>query len=34
MVAIFGVLFLGEKLSLANWLRCVLIGGGAILIAF
>lgn len=34
LVAIFGVLFLGEKLSLMNWLGVVLIGGGAILIAF
>ena len=34
LVAIFGVLFLGEKLSLMNWLGVALIGGGAILIAF
>ena len=34
LVAIFGVLFLGEKLSLMNWLGIVLIGGGAILVAF
>ena len=34
MVAIFGVLFLGEKLSLMNWLGIALIGGGAILVAF
>ncbi len=34
LVAIFGVLFLGEKLSLLNWLGVVLVGGGAILIAF
>ncbi len=32
-VAIFGVLFLGEKLTLANWLGVALIGGGAILVA-
>ena len=34
MVAIFGALFLGEKPSLVNWLGVVLIGGGAILVAF
>ncbi len=34
MVAVFGVLFLGEKLSLMNWLGVALIGGGAILVAF
>ncbi len=34
LVAIFGVLFLGEKLSLMNWLGVALVGGGAILIAF
>ena len=34
LVAIFGVLFLGEKLSLMNWLGIALIGGGAILVAF
>ncbi len=33
LVAIFGVLFLGEKLTLANWLGVALIGGGAILVA-
>lgn len=33
LVAIFGVLFLGEKLSLLNWLGVALIGGGAILVA-
>jgi len=33
LVALFGVLFLGESLSLVNWLGVVLIGSGAILIA-
>ena len=33
LVAVFGVLFLGEKLSLMNWMGIVLIGGGAILVA-
>lgn len=33
LVAIFGVLFLGEKLSLINWLGVALIAGGAILVA-
>lgn len=34
LVAIFGVLFLGEKLSVLNWLGVALIGAGAILVAF
>jgi bacterial/archaeal transporter family protein len=34
LVAIFGVLFLGEKLSLLNWAGVGLIGLGAILVAF
>ncbi|MGE0749412.1 MAG: EamA family transporter [Variibacter sp.] len=34
LVAIFGVLFLGEKLSTLNWLGVALIGAGAILVAF
>ena len=34
LVAIFGAFFLGEKLSLMNWLGVALIGGGAILVAF
>ena len=34
LVAIFGALLLGEKLSLMNWLGVALIGGGAILVAF
>ena len=33
LVAIFGVVFLGEKLTGANWLGVVLIGAGALLIA-
>ncbi len=32
MVAIFGVIFLGEKLSAINWLGVVMIGAGVILI--
>lgn len=33
LVAIFGALFLSEKLSTANWLGVALIAGGAILVA-
>lgn len=33
LVAVFGVIFLGERLSLINWLGVLLIGGGAILVA-
>lgn len=33
LVAIFGVIFLGEKLSTLNWLGVLLIGGGAMLVA-
>ncbi|MFZ3032469.1 MAG: EamA family transporter [Parvibaculum sp.] len=33
MVAIFGVAFLGEKLSGLNWLGVALIGAGAIFVA-
>jgi transporter family protein len=33
LVAIFGVMFLGEKLTLLNWLGVALIAGGAILVA-
>lgn len=33
LVAIFGVLFLGEKLSLINWLGVALVGAGALLVA-
>lgn len=32
LVAIFGVLFLGEKLSLANWLGVALMAAGVILL--
>ncbi len=34
LVAVFGVLFLGEKLSSANWLGIGLIACGALLVAF
>lgn len=34
MVAIFGVVFLGETLSLPNWLGVALIGIGAVLVAY
>lgn len=34
LVAIFGVLFLGEKLSGTNWLGVAMIAAGAILIAY
>ena len=34
LVAIFGVLFLGEHLSLPNWLGVAFIGAGAILVAY
>ncbi|ESQ89405.1 transporter [Asticcacaulis sp. AC460] len=33
-VAVFAVLFLGEKLSLLNWLGVGLIAGGAVLVAY
>lgn len=33
LVAIFGVAFLGEKLSLANWFGVALMGTGAVLVA-
>ena len=33
LVAIFGVLFLGEKLSLLNWPGIALIAFGAVLVA-
>lgn len=32
-VAVFGVLLLGEELSLLNWLGVALMGGGLILVA-
>ncbi len=34
LVAIFGVLFLGEKLSALAWLGVALVGTGAVVIAF
>ncbi|QDZ09302.1 EamA family transporter [Devosia ginsengisoli] len=34
LVAIFGVVFLGEKLSLPNWLGVALIMAGAVLVAW
>jgi transporter family protein len=34
LVALFGVLFLGERLSAPNWLGVVLIAAGVILLAF
>src|SRR4051794_13390518 len=34
LVAIFGVVFLGERLSGPNWLGVVLIAGGAVLVAW
>ncbi len=33
LVAIFGVVFLGEKLSPVNWLGVVLVAAGALLVA-
>lgn len=32
LVAVFGVLFLGERLSLANWFGVAMIAGGVILL--
>lgn len=34
MVAAFSVLFLGERLTLPNWAGVILIGAGAILVAY
>jgi transporter family protein len=34
LVALFGVLFLGERLSMPNWLGIALIASGAILVAY
>jgi bacterial/archaeal transporter family protein len=34
LVALFGVTFLGERLSGVNWLGVVLIAGGAVLVAY
>ena len=33
-VVVFAVLFLGERLSLPNWLGVVLIACGAVLVAY
>jgi transporter family protein len=33
LVAVFGVLFLGERLSALNWLGVALVATGAILVA-
>ena len=33
LVAVFGAIFLSEKLSAANWLGVALIAGGAVLVA-
>lgn len=34
LVAIFGVMFLGERLSAPNWIGVALIAAGAVLIAY
>jgi transporter family protein len=34
LVALFGVLFLGERLSGANWFGVLLIALGAVLVAY
>jgi transporter family protein len=34
LVAVFGVIFLGERLSAPNWLGIALIAAGAILVAW
>ncbi len=34
LVALFGVLFLGERLSAPNWLGVALIAAGALLVAY
>jgi transporter family protein len=34
LVALFGVLFLSERLSAANWVGVLLIAGGALLVAY
>jgi transporter family protein len=33
LVALFGVLFLGERMSILSWLGIALIAGGAVLVA-
>lgn len=34
LVAVFGVLFLGEELALPNWIGIALIAAGAVLVAY
>ena len=34
LVAFFGAIFLGERLTLPNWLGVALIAGGAVLLAY
>jgi transporter family protein len=34
LVALFGVMFLGERLTAPNWLGVALIAAGAILVAY
>lgn len=34
LVAVFGAVLLGEKLTLPNWLGVALIAGGAVLVAY
>jgi transporter family protein len=34
LVAVFGVIFLGERLSVPNWLGVALIAAGAVLVAY
>ena len=34
LVALFGVAFLGERLTVPNWLGIALIAAGAILVAY
>jgi transporter family protein len=34
LVAVFGVAFLGERLSLSNWLGVAFIAAGAVLVAY
>jgi EamA-like transporter family protein len=34
LVAVFGVIFLGERLSIANWVGVALIAAGALLVAY
>jgi bacterial/archaeal transporter family protein len=34
LVAIFGVIFLGERLSMPNWVGVALIAAGAVLVAY